>query len=263
MNSPFRLPVVRGLLLSLTGCSAILLGCSPGDTEPTAQATRVPEQGLVVTGVITDRIDGRGLEGVSIFLSSDSGEEQRIAETDGDGFYASEPVLVEQGATIVLRAQAPASSFYPALVKARMGSSTDEWELNFVQAWPVSLWAQVVRRVAREPGQPGVQRASRLSHPLEGAGTAMADVPVYYEIETGARSLLGLTDSNGELLPEPVWLPVGAELRMWPEFEGYLFSPPECGWLQEPPLESIGAMFVADPQDRPGDSRGFMCESVP
>jgi hypothetical protein len=235
--------------------------CSGAGSPGSSAAAKVPEQGLVVSGVIADRLGGQGLEGVEVYLRSDGGEEQLVATSEQGGVYISEPVPVRQGADLEVRAHGPARSFYPSVVKARMDQAADLWQVDFVQAWPVSLWARAAERVAGRPADQ--QLVNRQLRPDGGAGTPMKDVPLYYQVEGEAKVLLGLTDAKGELFPASVWLPVGAQVSMWPEVEGFQFSPAECRWQHEPPLESLGALFVADPQDQPGDSRGISCDRVP
>lgn len=257
-----RIPVSCWLPLILT-TALLSAGCARSNPPQMTETPTLPDQGLIVRGVVLDRIDGLGMEGVDIYLSLEGREEQLVATSDAEGSFRSEALSIDMGDVIELRAHGSAVSFYPQIVKARMEQAADLWELEFVQAWPVSMWARVARRVAQEPGQAGVHMARNLLHPASGAGVTMPEVPLYYQIEGGTKALLGLTNSNGELFPEPVWLPVGAELTMWPEVEGYRFSPPDCHWLQEPPLESIGALFIADPQDQPGSSVIYDCDRTP
>ncbi len=241
----------------------IAAACS-GSGSNIANPPEAPETGLAITGSVFDRIDGQGVGGVELYLRWGGGDEQVIATTNESGQYHSGVLQIETGSDIELQAVGAGQSFYPQVIKARMDLQGDLWQLDFTQAWPVSMWARVAERiyVEREAGAQ-IYTAGFDFRPEMGGGTQMADVPFYYSAGGGSKSLLGLTNSKGELYPDPVWLPIGAEAAFWPEMEGYRFSPGECSWENGPPLESIGLLFIAEPVDQPPQSLQVPCERVP
>jgi hypothetical protein len=250
-----RCILVLGLLLSAS---------ASGSCSSTAQAPQVPGEGLVVTGEVFDRIDGQGVSGVDLYLRTDEAGEQLVATSDENGRYRSKILAVAPGSNLTLRAVGAGSSYYPESVKARMDLAANLWELNFIQAWPVRMWARVAERVYvdGEVGS-GIFMIGMELRPDRGGGTQMADVPFYYSVGAGSKILLGVTNLDGELFPPPAWLPIGAEAVFWPEMDGYRFDPADCRWEHGPPLESVGLLFIAEPLDRPSQILDVPCEQVP
>ncbi len=223
-----------------------------------------PEPGLILSGTVTDRVDGTGLKGVEISAKLGETDAKVVALTDAAGRYLSDPLPVDQGVTVEVRALGSAASFYPQSVKARMDAETAEWPLDFVQAWPVRMWARAAERIhlgETAGGHPvGVVWAAE---PRLGGGVLMDDVPFYYWIAGQSKQYLGATNTKGELFPDPVWLPIGAEVSFGPELEGYRFSPPDCGWRNEPPIESIGILFVGNSTPATPTPGRVTCDQVP
>jgi hypothetical protein len=227
-------------------------------------ASSNPQTGLVVRGAILDRLGGSGLEGIEIYVRSPDEQDRVVAVTDSVGQYVSGPLPVALGVTVEVHAVGSAASFYPQTVKARMETETAEWQLDFVKAWPVKMWARAAERI--HLGQPKSDHPAGVAWAAEahlGGGTLLDDVPFYYWIGGGDKQYLGATNANGELFADPVWLPIGAEASFGPALAGYRFSPPDCSWRHEPPIESIGILFVGDSTSATPTPGRVRCEQVP